>query len=266
MPPRRPTTSAWRVAAVVATAALLALAIAGLASGRFPWSGGGGGSGGGDDDHWKKPGFCGRMDCPRYSTRQKHYDYQLREYEEAYWVATNISATKYELAVKMATLYLMEYFWGANNQSLRMKETVPLSVHYRTDGDPHTGTQHNYTVALFIPYEYQEEPPQPNNTSVWLYRNPKATLAVRMFQHRAREGRAIEEMRALLDALFHAGHDNIETGAMMVASYDHPLKHHPHHRRYHHSEVWVRGDFKLSPRRASGTNLPSASNNQLRIA
>ncbi len=35
-------------------------------------------------------------------------------------------------------------------------------------------------------------------------------------QHRAREGRAIEEFRALLDALFHAGHDNIEARYLLL--------------------------------------------------
>lgn len=242
----------------------MAVAIVGLTNWQYPSDGGGGDDG--HDDDWKKPGFCGRMDCPRFSVRQKHYDFQLREYKEAYWVATNISATKYELAVKMATPHLMEYFWGANNESLRMKETVPLTVHYRTDDHPHSGTQKNYTVALYLPYRYQEAPPAPNNTAVWLYRNPQATLAVRMFQHRAREARAIEELRALLDALFHAGHDNIETGAMMVASYDHPSKHHPHRRRYRHSEVWVRGDFKLSPAGAADAGPAIPNTNQLRIA
>lgn len=37
-----------------------------------------------------------------------------------------------------------------------------------------------------------------------------------MLQHRAREGRAIEEFRALLDALFHAGHDNIEARDLLL--------------------------------------------------
>lgn len=33
----------------------------------------------------------------------------------------------------------MEYFWGANNESLRMKETVPLTVHYRQGGPAAVG-------------------------------------------------------------------------------------------------------------------------------
>lgn len=40
-------------------------------------------------------------------------------------------------------------------------------------------------VALSCYWPLQEAPPAPNNTAVWLYRNPQATLAVRMFQARA---------------------------------------------------------------------------------
>lgn len=133
-------------------------------------------------------------------------------------------------------------------------------------------------AAAHPPLHVQEAPPAPNNTAVWLYRNPKATLAVRMFQasrlmpangascqlgllggaacsgqastralaaqcpglasprarllhppgaslstacppcapqHRAREWRAVEELRALLEALAHAGHDNIEARCLL---------------------------------------------------
>ncbi|KAI7836529.1 hypothetical protein COHA_009629 [Chlorella ohadii] len=128
----------------------------------------------------------------------------------ALWVATNVSEVRYDAAVKQAVPLLWDYFFSCNNESLRLRETVPLTVHYRTALHPHTGERRNYTVAMYLPY---------------------------LFQHRPREARILEEAQALAEALEHAGHSDYEPGELLVASYDHPTKHFP--RR--HSEVWIRG-------------------------
>ncbi|EFN53550.1 hypothetical protein CHLNCDRAFT_136684 [Chlorella variabilis] len=177
---------------------------------------------------WRKPGFCGNMDCPEYTVWQKNFDFQVREYREAAWVAVNVSGVRYELAVKAALPLLSQYFWGANKEGLRLQETVPLVTHYRLDVHPHTGERRTYSVFWFIPYEYQAEPPEPSHPALWLYRSPaNATMFVRMFGHHAREWRV--------------------PSGVLVASYNHPSKHHPHlPRRYHHSEVWMRGTFNKS--------------------
>ena len=30
---------------------------------------------------WRRPGFCGRMDCPEFTIKQKSPEFQLREYQ-----------------------------------------------------------------------------------------------------------------------------------------------------------------------------------------
>ena len=73
----------------------------------------------------------------------------------AAWVATVVDTPSFEVAVKNGSAALFRYLWGRNAEELRMKETVPLVLRYRTDLHPHTGETRNFSVAMFIPYEHQ---------------------------------------------------------------------------------------------------------------
>ena len=35
-----------------------------------------------------KPGFCGKYDCPPFTEKNKTSEYELRCYQEAFWVST----------------------------------------------------------------------------------------------------------------------------------------------------------------------------------
>ncbi|KAI3424147.1 hypothetical protein D9Q98_009507 [Chlorella vulgaris] len=119
----------------------------------------------------------------------------------------NVSGLHYQQAIKTATPVLSKYFWGANKEGLRLKETVPLVVNYRLDVHPHTGQRRNFTIFWFLPYIYHAQPPEPTEPGVFIFRNPSGTMFVRMFLHRAHEWRVVKESRELIAALNHAGHE-----------------------------------------------------------
>jgi hypothetical protein len=48
----------------------------------------------------KAPWFCHNLDCPRYTVLESTDDYELREYEAASWVSTDVSAYAYALAAR----------------------------------------------------------------------------------------------------------------------------------------------------------------------
>lgn len=209
------------------------------------------------DADWHRPGFCGELECPRYTAWQKHWDFSVREYEPAAWVAGTVADSSYDSAVKQVTHRLFAYFWGANAESLRMKETVPLLVTVElspvdgvgADGDAPPAPLRplrNHTVAMYLPWEHQDAPPTPTDPGLFVFRSPRGKLFVRTFRRAAREARVVEHADALMDALDHAGHHEYEKSVVYAASYDNPLKHPPkhwHRRHPHHSEVWLRGNW-----------------------
>ena len=112
--------------------------------------------------HYKPQGLWGPQNPRIHDTPQKLTTPRApapsqpsRTTPTAAWVATVVDTPSFEVAVKNGSAALFCYFWGGNAEGLRMKETVPLAVQYRTDLHPHTGETRNFSVAMFLPYEHQ---------------------------------------------------------------------------------------------------------------
>eukprot|EP00887_Chlorella_sp_A99_P006951 scaffold2.g6951.t1 len=142
-------------------------------------------------------------------------------------VLGTVADSSYDSAVKQVTHRLFAYFWGANAESLRMKETVPLLVTVElspvdgvgADGDAPPAPLRplrNHTVAMYLPWEHQDAPPTPTDPGLFVFRSPRGKLFVRTFRRAAREARVVEHADALMDALDHAGHHEYEAAVAMV--------------------------------------------------
>lgn len=106
---------------------------------------------------WHPPEFCGDLPCPRYTVWQKNLQHQweARRYRPAVWLTITMPVVwNYHAAVTNASTRLWSYFWGANEEGLRMQETVPLTVTFKTDLPPHVGHDFNYTVSAFLPENF----------------------------------------------------------------------------------------------------------------
>lgn len=81
---------------------------------------------------WTPPEFCGSLPCPEYTVWQKRPEFEARRYTPAVWLHTVMPGVwNYDAAVLNASTRLWRYFWGANEDGLRMVETVPLTVSFR---------------------------------------------------------------------------------------------------------------------------------------
>jgi len=215
-----------------------------------------------NNDQWIPPDFCGQLDCPKYTTYRKTPDFEAREYQPTCWATTNVSSltNTYHSAVKKGSRRLFRYFWGQNKQTIRMKETVPLSVHFLPIPHPHLADAHNFTVGMMIPFTHQDHPPDPSlpSSTPWQQQQheytieitclPKIQMYVRMIFEKKKMGfdRGMEEARELAAALDALGLDYDTDCGVVFANYNHPGRGEHHHRHHHHHylEVWLAGRFE----------------------
>lgn len=81
------------------------------------------------------PSFCGGLPCPQYvdsNDTVKSADFELRSYNRAVWVSTIMPGEwEYHAAVVNASVRLWTYYWGGNQEGLRLQETVPLTIEFK---------------------------------------------------------------------------------------------------------------------------------------
>lgn len=173
---------------------------------------------------WKKPDFCQSFECPRFKLIRDAGAYQVRRYEEAWWVGAN--ATSGGLFSNAGLFFkLFRYMFGNNERGANMGMTVPVAMKVSF------GTS-NRTMSFYIPSAHQNNPPKPVDPSVVLEKRPAFTVFVRAFSGYA----AQKEYRGAFDALVAAIDDNTayHTHHMYGTGYDQPAKFWGRH-----NEVWL---------------------------
>lgn len=172
---------------------------------------------------WTKPGFCRSYECPRFTLIKDAGAYQVRRYEEAWWVGATTS-TGGSLSNAGLFLKLFRYIFGNNDKDLRLGMTVPVVVSHRTT---------NRTMAFYISSAYQN-PPTPSDPAVVLEKRPAFTAFVRSFDGYANP----QKYLAAYDALVSATNNTTayRTDFFYGVSYDQPA---PYWDRSNHTEVWL---------------------------
>lgn len=173
-------------------------------------------------DEFKPPGFCGDKNCPRFSDEGKKEGYSIRKYEEAQWAVTTVEGSKLELAVTQGYARLAKYAAGENEHKENIEATTPTLYFVQPSRDMQS-IEKNVTVALYLPYYYQDghEVPKPIDTSeISLFTAEAGTRFVRSFQGFATEGTVTRELRALVALLDGDKLDYNLDGRLEVAVYD----------------------------------------------
>ncbi|PSC72087.1 Heme-binding 2 [Micractinium conductrix] len=180
-------------------------------------------TGGAGLERWKRPDFCGELDCPPYKVEKKKDNYELRRYNAGKWLQTQVNDTKFELAYTKAASRLTKYFKGGNEEERSYKVTTPTLVELKLVNEG-KGTEQSYNFSLWLPEEIQKEPPQPTDAELQIIDYPKIKVYVRKFSGFATEGTILKEANGFMDILDDEGREDYGEEIIWVAIYDPPQK------------------------------------------
>ncbi|KAF6031649.1 hypothetical protein EB796_010044 [Bugula neritina] len=112
-----------------------------------------------------KPEFCGKYECPEYETEQLR-GYELRTYRPSVWASAKVPSLDMEYWENgddsiVAYMKLFNYIRGANDRNITVARTVPVVYSHEKD---------EVWMNFMIPANMSDNPPQPTDTDVQIYR------------------------------------------------------------------------------------------------
>lgn len=187
------------------------------------------------------PPECRRFNCPQNSVLMTTVDpttnatIQLRYYEPARWVRTNISSISYEEAGNEGFYKLFDYISGANEEGIKIDMTAPVSTQIFPGAGPFCKS--NFIVSFYVPEEYQypnPAPPTPTEEDVWVEMLPATIKAVYLFDGYATVEKNIVTPITQLDKFVIENNLKFIPNVETVAQYDSP-----YHFIDRHNEIWI---------------------------
>lgn len=178
------------------------------------------------------PDFCHGLECPPFKLLKNTSQYQLREYDGAKFVGTTVEGSNFEAAITKGFTRLFRYISGNNVDNAKISMTAPVITFIKPSKDFKTAEK-NYTVAFYLPQQFQGDAPEPKDEEVKIVDAPGATVYVKVFGGFGTGGSVLKEAETLRQDLMQ---DKIsfKDGAFGYAVYDGPQK-----LINRHNEVWL---------------------------
>ncbi|XP_006139423.1 heme-binding protein 2-like [Pelodiscus sinensis] len=166
------------------------------------------------------------LQSPKWSAAETEVqDYELRRYETAKWASTVIKGEVQKEALRQGFWKLFHYIQGKNEREVKIEMTVPVTCLVKTGCT-------DFKVSFFVPFEYQDSPPQPTEPGVFIEERKGEAIFVRSFGGFASPEKYAEEAQALSRILKKAG-QSFHEDFYYTAGYDSPFK-----LFNRHNEVW----------------------------
>lgn len=147
------------------------------------------------------------------------------------WAVTSVKAYFVPMAVPLGFKRLAGYIRGENSDNVEIPMALPVVVFPgRPCGSMWSWCKKNVTLAFFLPFDYHEDPPKPDDDSIRIIESPEFTAYVS-----SKGGPWPMGCRA--HALMHALHEDgieLDHPRVLFAHYDPPFRF-----RHRHDEVWV---------------------------
>lgn len=182
------------------------------------------------------PAFCDTYDCPEfYEVKQDASSYTLRCYPKPYrWVSTSVTGNNYKQAGETAFWRLFSYIQDNNEEEMKIKMTVPVTMQIRPDTESESFSKNDYTMSFFIPFKHQKDAPAPSAEDVQLTDVPPFCAYVRVYRSRSNITIIEENYNALVEDLKTNGlGDDFRTDVIYSAGYNDPKD--PNQ----HNEIWL---------------------------
>eukprot|EP00775_Hariotina_reticulata_P004837 gene4837-5084_t len=169
------------------------------------------------------PWFCHELDCPQFTVVKNITDIgvELRHYDAGKWASTVVSGVKYDKAVATGFWRLFKYISGDNVGHVKVPMTAPVTVKVTAAQGPFC--EDNFTVSFFVPFEHQDNPPQPSAPEVFIEPRPALDVYVKGFGGWAIGTTYLQQAADVTEALQAAGHA-ITTDFFYTAGYDSPFR------------------------------------------
>lgn len=178
------------------------------------------------------PDFCHGLECPPFKLLKNTSQYQVREYEGAKFVGTTIEGSVFEAAITKGFTKLFRYISGNNVDNKKISMTTPVITFVRPDED-FKSAEKNYTVAFYLPAQFQGNPPEPKDEEINIVDAPGVTVYVKVFGGFGTGSSVLKEAAELRQDL-EQDDESFKDAAFAYATYDGPQK-----LINRHNEVWI---------------------------
>ncbi|XP_069097969.1 heme-binding protein 2-like [Pleurodeles waltl] len=178
-----------------------------------------------------KPDFCSEVaECFTFSVLCNTTEYEARQYPPSVWVGTRVTAS-FTRAKLTGFWRLLSYIQGQNEVGVKLEMTAPVITKVPLGPD----VEKEYTIYFLLPLAFQEAPPLPSSSDVFLSRFPQMVLYVRSFG-----GWIVNSNRDLhsqtLATSLERNSESFNPNYYYTAGYNSPMK-----LFNRHNEIWFRG-------------------------
>ena len=130
---------------------------------------------------------------------------------------------------------LFRYIQGNNEENVRIKMTVPVTMQMQPDETSGSFCKDNYTMSFFIPFKHQKDAPAPSAGDVHLTDTEPFCAYVKVYGGYSNDNRVERCYEALVAALKRDGFgDDFRTDVIYSAGYDSSMKF-----WNRHNEIWL---------------------------
>lgn len=178
------------------------------------------------------PWFCHGLDCPEYKVIKQGDGYETREYGGGKFVATTIETYAYAMASTVGFRRLFNYIEGENEDNVKIPMTAPVVTRVNASSGPFCKSE--FTVAFFVPFDFQDDTPVPTNKDVFVHEVPPFTAYVASSGGFVVDDWSIQKMAKKLTEAVDADGESYRTDVFFFAGYDPPFR-----LSGRHNEVWL---------------------------
>ncbi|XP_035685264.1 uncharacterized protein LOC118421868 [Branchiostoma floridae] len=145
---------------------------------------------------------CKRIECPAYKTIKEHDGFEERRIIPGTWVckkSTGCSPTQ----TSAAFMSLFYYISGSNSKNVKMDMTAPVVRMVNPADLDREGCDKEIKTCFWLPEKHQEDPPQPTEDGVFLYksRGPAAYVLTYIGGERGRDEEFVRRAKEFMSKL-----------------------------------------------------------------
>ncbi|XP_072016423.1 heme-binding protein 2-like [Amphiura filiformis] len=161
------------------------------------------------------------LKMPAYTVIKEAEGYEERDYDPSTWVTTSpVKTMKMKDGGSDHFWQLFNYIQGKNNKEQKIEMTVPVLRKVIAGGGP--ACEGSIDMSFYVPPEFQDDPPTPNDANVSISRLPAQKVIARTFPGFAKDDKYLEEAQTLAQLI--DGKYNVHEEYFYTAGYDSPWK------------------------------------------